>query len=68
MELGDLVTTTKAHEATGMSRTQIQRLCKSGRVRAARVGRDWLVSLSSLRDYIRSMRAELGIEEPRKEE
>ena len=69
MELGeDMVTTTKAHEATGMSRSQIQYLCKIGRVKATRVGRDWLLSLSSLQGYIRAMRAELGIVQQQEEE
>lgn len=57
-----MVTTTKAHEVTGLSRNHIQRLCKTHRVRATRVGRDWLLSLSSLQEYMRSMQAELGIE------
>ena len=42
------VTTTEAAEITGLSMRRIQELCKEGKYKAQKRGRDWLIEKESL--------------------
>ncbi len=47
------VTTREAAKLTGFSAPHISRLCKQQRIKAERWGRDWMVELESLEEYIK---------------
>jgi len=47
--------TTEAAAVTGFSPVYVRILARNGRIEAQKVGRDWLVSLSSLLAYKRQM-------------
>jgi excisionase family DNA binding protein len=49
------LTVKAAQAATGYTKTYLRRLAASGRIRAQKVTRDWLLNEASLQDYIDEM-------------
>lgn len=46
------ITTTQAAENTSFSQEYLARLCQSGKLRAKKAGRDWLIDPDSLQAYV----------------
>ncbi len=53
-DLTDYVTTPQAAELLGMKTTSVNHLLHSGRLLGIKLGRDWLIYRSSVREYVRS--------------
>lgn len=52
----EYITVSRAAEASGLSRRQIQALLQSGVLPGIKPGRDWLLKLSTVMEYLRQER------------
>lgn len=52
--LSEYVTTSEAAELMGMWVRSVRNLIKAERLKAVRVGRDWLVSKASISEYLKT--------------
>jgi len=50
------MTTLQAAERLGVSRQEVQRLITAGRLKAEKIGRDWIVDKRSIAAYERNRR------------
>ncbi len=46
-----LISLQRAHEATGYAKDYIGQLCRLGKIKAERIGRDWFVNLADLNEH-----------------
>jgi excisionase family DNA binding protein len=46
-----LLSTTQAAAALGIPRRTVQQLCDTGKIRAEKIGRDWLIKESALNKF-----------------
>ncbi len=53
-KLGDWLTTNEATRLTGYNAEHIRRLVRSGKVKAQKWGRDWMIDRVSLFEYLKS--------------
>lgn len=60
----NLLTTPEASQVSGLGRNQLARLCNMGRLECVRRGRDWFISLESLRRYMAELHPDIPLKEP----
>ena len=52
----DWITTGEASDMSGLTNDWIRKMCRKGIIECRRFGRDWMVSRSSLDDYLNTPR------------
>jgi len=52
--LGNWLTTQEAAKLTGYNVEHIRRLVRSGKLKAQKLGRDWVIDRTSLLEYLRT--------------
>ena len=60
MRKNSMLTTTEAHQLTGLSTNQLSSLCKKGRIAGEKRGRDWFIDRASLLAYMRAWHPEIA--------
>lgn len=60
----NMLTTPEASRVSGLGLPQLSRLCKTGRLDCVRRGRDWFISLESLRRYMAELHPDIRLKEP----
>lgn len=45
-------TTDELHDATGIKKRTIELYCKSGKIKAKKIGRNWIIPLVSVRELL----------------
>lgn len=48
-----IINTAEAMLITGLAERSIQKLCKEGKLRAEKIGRDWLIEKTSANEYFK---------------
>ena len=59
-----MLTTPEASHVSGLGKAQLARLCQAGRLDCVRRGRDWFISLESLRQYMAELHPDIPLKEP----
>lgn len=59
----DMLTTGEASQLTGLSLSQLTKLCRSGRVASVRRGGVWFLQRAALIAYLKEWHPEIRIEE-----
>ena len=52
--IGDWLTSREAAQETGYNVEHIRRLVRTGRLKAQKLGRDWVIDRASLLEYLRT--------------
>ena len=51
---GEILSLSEAAEASGLSERYLRAIAKNGRLKAKKVGRDWITTLAAIEEYKRT--------------